>query len=183
MWPFYPSFSWHVILTYQHLFFSIKRVRSTFCEHGLPLLEIYQTQERHLIRFFALWSVSRSSYSHFVRYKTQEGMLFQMHQGCKTRNEQNGVYCKSHLAEEQANWGTSCQVKWGTHTARNTILLHYILLFVVYPSNCHVVIILCDVGGGVTGVIREPRHRPLLLVSYRTSRIRELPPPADWPGH
>ena len=56
-------------------------------------------------------------------------------------------------------------------------------LFVVYPSNCHVVIILCDVGGGSTGVIREPRHRPLLLVSYRTARIRELPHPADWPGH
>ena len=31
-------------------------------------------------------------------------------------------------------------------------------------------------GGGSTGVIREPRHRPLLLVSYRTARIRELPP-------
>ena len=38
-------------------------------------------------------------------------------------------------------------------------------------------------GGGSTGVIRETRHRPLLLVSYRTARIRELPPPADWPGH
>ena len=38
-------------------------------------------------------------------------------------------------------------------------------------------------GRGCTGVIREPRHRPLLLVSYRTARIRELPPPADWPGH
>ena len=38
-------------------------------------------------------------------------------------------------------------------------------------------------GGGSTGVIQEPRHRPLLLVSYRTARIRELPPPADWSGH
>ena len=37
-------------------------------------------------------------------------------------------------------------------------------------------------GGASTAVIREPRHRPLLLVSYRTVRIRELPPPADWPG-
>ena len=38
-------------------------------------------------------------------------------------------------------------------------------------------------GGGSTGVIQEPRHRPLLLVSYRTARIRELPPLADWQGH
>ena len=38
-------------------------------------------------------------------------------------------------------------------------------------------------GGGSTGVIQEPRHRPLLLVSYRTARIREPPPPADWSGH
>ena len=57
------------------------------------------------------------------------------------------------------------------------------IYFVLYHSNCHVVIILCDVGGGSTGVIEEPRHRPLLLVSYRTARIRELPPPADWPGN
>ena len=50
--------------------------------------------------------------------------------------------------------------------------------FVVYPSYCHVIIILCDVGGrGPTGVIREPRHRPLLLVSYRTARMRESPQP------
>ena len=54
--------------------------------------------------------------------------------------------------------------------------------FVVYPSNCHITIILCDTGGS-TGVTREPRHRPLLLVSYRTAIIREFPPPADWPGH
>ena len=32
-------------------------------------------------------------------------------------------------------------------------------------------------GGGSTGVIREPRHWPLLLVSCRTARIREFPPP------
>ena len=38
-------------------------------------------------------------------------------------------------------------------------------------------------GGSSTGVIREPRHRPLFLVSYRTARIWELPPPADCPGH
>ena len=32
------------------------------------------------------------------------------------------------------------------------------------PSNCHIITILCDVGGGSTGVVREPRHRPLPLV-------------------
>ena len=38
-------------------------------------------------------------------------------------------------------------------------------------------------GGGSTGVVREPRHRPLLLVSYRTAGIRECPPPStDRPG-
>ena len=31
-------------------------------------------------------------------------------------------------------------------------------------------------GGGSTIVIPEPRHRSLLLVSYRTARIREFPP-------
>ena len=52
--------------------------------------------------------------------------------------------------------------------------------FVVYPSNCHAIIILCDVpgGGGSTGgVVREPRHRPLTPVAYRTaSSTREFPP-------
>ena len=79
------------------------------------------------------------------------------------------------------------QLKKKKHkTARMTLVFlaqEIIADFVVYPSNCHVAIILCDVGGGSTGVIQEPRHRPLLLVSYRTARIRELPPPADWPGH
>ena len=37
-------------------------------------------------------------------------------------------------------------------------------------------------GGGSTGVIQESRHRPLLLVSYRTARIRELPPPPTGRG-
>ena len=37
-------------------------------------------------------------------------------------------------------------------------------------------------GGGSTGVIQEPRHRPLLLVSYRTARIREFPPPPTGRG-
>ena len=39
-----------------------------------------------------------------------------------------------------------------------------IYCFVAYPSNCHIITILCDVGGGSTGVVREPRHRPLPLV-------------------
>ena len=56
------------------------------------------------------------------------------------------------------------------------------VFIVVYPSNRHVIII-CDVGWGSIGVVRELWHRPLLLVCYRTARIRELPPPADWPGH
>ena len=46
-----------------------------------------------------------------------------------------------------------------------------------------VILFSATLGGGSTGVIQEPRHRPLLLVSYRTARIRELPPPADWSGH
>ena len=37
-------------------------------------------------------------------------------------------------------------------------------------------------GGGSTGVLREPRHRPLLLVSYRAARIREFPPPSRLAG-
>ena len=32
-------------------------------------------------------------------------------------------------------------------------------------------------GGGSTGVIREPRHRPLTLVAYRTASTRDFPPP------
>ena len=37
-------------------------------------------------------------------------------------------------------------------------------------------------GGGSTGVIREPRHRPLLLVLYRTAKIWEFPPPSGLAG-
>ena len=38
-------------------------------------------------------------------------------------------------------------------------------------------------GGRPTGVVRKPRHWPLLLVSYRTASTREFPPPpANWPG-
>ena len=37
-------------------------------------------------------------------------------------------------------------------------------------------------GGGSTGVVREPRHRPLALVAYRTASTREFPPRADWSG-
>ena len=48
------------------------------------VLEVCKTQERKLIRFFALWAASRFSYSHVVRYKTQDDTIFQMHQGYKT---------------------------------------------------------------------------------------------------
>ena len=37
-------------------------------------------------------------------------------------------------------------------------------------------------GGGSAGVIREPRHPSLLLVSYRTARIREPPPQSTGRG-
>ena len=36
--------------------------------------------------------------------------------------------------------------------------------------------------GGSTGVVRDPRHRPLTLVAYRTASTRKFPPPADWSG-
>ena len=37
-------------------------------------------------------------------------------------------------------------------------------------------------GGGSTGVVREPRHRPLLLVPYRTASTRESSPPSQLTG-
>ena len=55
--------------------------------------------------------------------------------------------------------------------SKKCVALLYILRIVILFS--------ATLGGGSTAVIREPRHRPLLLVSYRTARIRELPPPAD----
>ena len=58
-----------------------------------------------------------------------------------------------------------------------------IYCFVVYPSNCHVVIILCDVGGGLHW--RDTRAAAQAaasrLLSYRQNP--GTPPPADWPGH
>ena len=70
------------------------------------------------IRFLGLWSVSRSSCSHIVRCKTQDDILFQTLEGYTRWNEQIVVRCKSDLAEEQDIWGTSCQEKRRTHTAR-----------------------------------------------------------------
>ena len=37
-------------------------------------------------------------------------------------------------------------------------------------------------GGGSTGVVREPRHRPLFLVPYRTASTREFSPPSQLAG-
>ena len=59
-----------------------------------------------------------------------------------------------------------------THELAETVILLYILRIVMLLFSA-------TLGGGYTGMIHEPRHRPLLLVSYRTARIRELPPPAD----
>lgn len=54
--------------------------------------------------------------------------------------------------------------------------------FVVYASNFQVVSVVCFVGGGSPGVVRETRHRPLLLVSL-VLPVSESPAlPADWPG-
>ena len=98
------------------------------------------------------------------------------------------------LMELTANYGKNYAHQMGqalrfSHAAASNVIWLcfrfyslYIFCFDVYPSNCHFVIIICDLGGGSTGVVPEPRHRPLLFVSYRTARIREFPPPAGWPG-
>ena len=54
--------------------------------------------------------------------------------------------------------------------------------FIVYPSNCHIIIILCDVGDGSTGTVLEPRHRPLHIVSYHDASTREFPLPSRLAG-
>lgn len=52
-----------------------------------------------------------------------------------------------------------------------------------YLWNCHAMITLYDVGGGgSTGVIREPRHWPLLVISHHTASTREPPPPSQLAG-
>ena len=56
------------------------------------------------------------------------------------------------------------------------LCLQAICPYVVHPSNSHIIIRRDVGGGGSTGVVREPRHRPLLFVSYRTARIRVSPP-------
>ena len=54
--------------------------------------------------------------------------------------------------------------------------------FVVYPSKLSYYYSLRRRGGGSTGVVREPRHRPLFLVSYRTASTRGFPPPSQLVG-
>ena len=54
--------------------------------------------------------------------------------------------------------------------------------FVVYPSNCHVVIILCNVGGGFRW--RDTRAAAPDAASRLLSYCQNpgVPRPADWPG-
>ena len=59
---------------YEEAFLPIgKNGLGRFAPSALPY---YKTQERHLIRFLALWSVSRSSYSHFMPCSTQDKCTF-----------------------------------------------------------------------------------------------------------
>lgn len=55
-------------------------------------------------------------------------------------------------------------------------------LFVAYPSNCHVFIFLCDVGGGLHW--RDTGAAALVSASRSLSccQYPRDPLPADWPG-
>ena len=66
---------------------------------------------------------------------------------------------------------------------RSESKLTYKHIFVVYPSNCYVVIILCDVGGGFHW--RDTRAAAPTAASRLLSYCQNpgTPPPADWPGH
>ena len=56
------------------------------------------------------------------------------------------------------------------------------IFFLLYILLIVLILLSATVAGGSTGAVREPRHRPLALVAYRTASTREFPPPADWSG-